>query len=240
MHAQLIREVVAELAPLLAGRAWGKVWQFSRETLAVDFRLRDGLYLFLSVEPQQPRLYLIERPLRALEKASVQPSGFAQVLRKHLGGARLVSLAKDEGDRVVRFAFASYDAAGDALDWTLVAQLTGRAANLLLLDGAGRIVDALREPRGDGQQIGETYQPPPPSGQERSTNEPALRREGSQTLSAALDAHYTRLSAERAFASRAGELRARLRQEIEKRRKLARNLGQDLREHGDAGDHKRA
>ncbi|MDQ3585608.1 MAG: NFACT family protein, partial [Acidobacteriota bacterium] len=82
MNNQLIREIVAEITPELAGRAWGKVWQLGRARLAFDFRLREGRYLFLSVEPQQPRLYLIETPVRALEKESLAPSSFALSLRK--------------------------------------------------------------------------------------------------------------------------------------------------------------
>lgn len=240
MNNQLIREIVAEIAPELVGRAWGKVWQLGRARLAVDFRRREGRYLFLSVEPQQPRLYLLETPVRALEKESLAPANFALALRKHLGGARLLSVTKDAQDRIVRFAFAGYDAVGETRDWTLVAQLTGRAANLLLLDVAGRVVDTLREPRGTGQEIGELYAPPPHSGGERQMIEPLpLRRDQFPTLSAALQDYFAQRESAHAFTARAAALAARLRQAVDKRRKLERNLEQDLIAHGDAAAHKR-
>ncbi|HYO91304.1 MAG TPA: hypothetical protein VEQ40_06695, partial [Pyrinomonadaceae bacterium] len=60
MNDETIRAIVEEIAPQLAGRVMGKVFQLSRTSLAVDFRLSDGRYLFLSVDPGlSPRLYLI-------------------------------------------------------------------------------------------------------------------------------------------------------------------------------------
>ncbi|HEV7905525.1 MAG TPA: NFACT family protein [Pyrinomonadaceae bacterium] len=244
MNDGLIAQIVAELAPALAGRMLGKVWQLSRVSLAIDFRLSDGRYLFISIDPAQPRLYAIARTVRELEKDSLPPSNFVQSLRKQLGGARLLSLKKDEGERVVRFAFASYDAVGDAHDWTLIAQLTGRAANLLLLDASGRIVDALRTPRGEGQEIADIYQPPPRSGSSsigagRPTPAPPFAQGAHASLSTAADAYYRALEATRAFDARANAGRARLRALVEKQTKLRRNLERDLQAHGDAVEHKR-
>ena len=245
MNDGLIAQIVAELAPALAGRMLGKVWQLSRASLAIDFRLSDGRYLFISIDPSAPRLYTIARTVRELEKLSLAPSNFVQTLRKQLGGARLLRLTKDEGERVVRFAFASYDAVGDAHDRTLIAQLTGRAANLLLLDASGRIVDALRTPRGEGQEIADIYQPPPRpdstgSSAGRPTPAPPFARGAHDaSLSAAADAYYRALESSRAFDARANAERARLRALVEKQTKLRRNLERDLTAHGDALEHKR-
>ena len=59
------------------------------------------------------------------------------------------------------------------------------------------------------------------------------------TLSEALDEHHRRDEEERAFDARAAALAARARREVEKRRKLLRNLEQDLTRHGDAEEHRR-
>jgi predicted ribosome quality control (RQC) complex YloA/Tae2 family protein len=247
MNDQLLADLVAELAPALAGRMMGKVWQLSRVALAFDLRLSDGRYLFISVDPAAPRLYAVARTVRELEKQSLSPSSFVLTMRKQLGGARLLGLKKDEGERVVRFAFASYDAVGDTHDWTLIAQLTGRAANLLLLDATGRVVDALRPPRGEGQEIADLYQPPPPPPPRPNDVEasplpakpPPFTRGAHDSLSAAADAHYRALEQTRAFDARAAAERARLRALLEKQRKLRRNLEKDLAAHGDAAEHKR-
>jgi predicted ribosome quality control (RQC) complex YloA/Tae2 family protein len=240
MNDQLISEIVTELAPQLVGRFAGKVFQLARTALAIDFRTLDGRYLFLSVEPVAPRLYMIERRVRDLEKASLPPSPFALALRKHLGQATLRVLTKDAHDRVVRFSFATQDEIGNQFSRTLIAQLTGRAANLLLLDERDLIIDALRPPRGSGQEIGARYQPPPVSASVAVPRAANFFGRGSfKTLSEAADAYYTRVEAERAFTARVAAARAKLQREISARVKLRRHLADDLAMHGDAEEHKR-
>lgn len=245
MNEQLINEVVGEVGPALAGRAWGKVFQLTAASLVVDFR---GRYLFVSVEPGQPRLYLISRTVRELERASQQPAPFALVLRKALGGATLREAKKDVGERVVRFIFDAPDAVGDVREATLVAQLTGRTSNLFLLDSQGRVLDSLRPARGEGQETGDAYSPPSsphsPANTRDSTTKrresPEILREGSSSLSEALDRHYQRLEVERAFDSRAAAVAARIKQESARLNKLRDNLSRDLAAHGEAEEHRRA
>ena len=247
MNEQLIEEVLEELRPALVGRPWGKVFQLSADTLAVDFRTGDGRYLLLSADPARPRLHLIARTVRELERASHSPSPFVLFLRKALGGATLRTLKKDEGERVVRFKFSVPDALGEESEATLVAQLTGRSSNIFLLDEHDRVRIAMRPTRGAGQTEGEVYGPPERSqpqvapGVETARKRPGpdVTREGSASLSEALDKHYLRQEAERAFDARASAASARLRQKIEGWRKLRDNLLRDLAAHGDADEHKR-
>ncbi|HEX8190778.1 MAG TPA: NFACT family protein, partial [Pyrinomonadaceae bacterium] len=232
MNEQLIGEVLEELRPALSGRPWGKVFQLSPNTLAVDFRAGDGRYLLLSADPARPRLHLIGRTVRELERASLPPSPFALFLRKALGGATLRALTKDEGERVVRFRFSVPDAVGEEGEATLVAQLTGRSANLFLLDERGRVRIALRTTRGEGQNEGEVYAPPGSGrgaaprevGQKTKHGGPDIARGGAASLSEALDRHYLQQEAERAFAARASASAARLRQQVANLRKLRDNL----------------
>lgn len=238
MHEQTIQAIVDEIAPALTGRTLGKIFQLARAEMAIDFRTHDSRYLFISIDPADPRLYLVERRMRGLEKQSSPLSQFGLVLRKQLGGAILLAVAKDENERIVRFSFTAQDEIGNNRDRVLVAQLTGRAANLLLLDERGFILDTLRSPRGDGQEIGDKYQPPPAQ-QTRSPSQPPFTRDSFPSLSAAADDYYRRLAAERAFASRAAAARARLRKEVAQREKLRRHLENDRAAHGDAEEHKR-
>jgi predicted ribosome quality control (RQC) complex YloA/Tae2 family protein len=248
MNEQLIGEVLEELRPALSGRPWGKVFQLSANTLAVDFRTGDGRYLLLSADPARPRMHLIARTVRELERASVAPTSFALFLRKALGGATLRALTKDEGERVVRFKFSVPDAVGEESEATLVAQLTGRSSNLFVLDERGRVRIALRPTRGAGQTEGEVYGPPERSRAaapldveaKEKRGGPGIPREGTASLSEALDRYHLRQEAERAFDTRAGAATARLRQQIATLRKLRDNLRRDLAGHGDAEEHRRA
>ncbi len=238
MNDETIKAIVEEIRPQLTGRLMGKVFQLSRTSLAIDFRFSDSRYLFISVDPGlAPRLYLITRRVRDLEKQSMQPTHFLLSLRKHLSGAELSAVLKDEGDRIVRFIFRGRDALGDARERVLVAQLTGRAANLLLLDEKGFIVDTLRAVRGEGQEEGELYRAPEPSG--ARTSKGAIERGSFSSLSEAADNYYLELEARRVFDARAARERSRLNKEIGQRLKLKSRLEDDLRAHGDAEEHKR-
>lgn len=239
MNDETIRAVVGELAPLLSGRMLGKVFQLSRTSVAIDFRLSDSRYLFISVDPATgARLYLIKRRVRELEKESIQNSPFVLTVRKQLGGAKLRAITKERGDRIVRLSFEAEDVLGELKERVLVAQLTGRAANLLILDEHGIIIDSLRNLQGEGQQVGEHYIPPPAQTGAR-TSKPLPERGNFESLSEALDDHYRRIEAERAFDSRAAGLRSRLNKEIAQRVKLRQRLDEDLKSHGDAEEHKR-
>ncbi|MDQ2921442.1 MAG: NFACT RNA binding domain-containing protein, partial [Acidobacteriota bacterium] len=172
------------------------------------------------------------------KKQSVSLSHFGQALRANLGGGKLLSLTKEVDERVVRLSFSVANELGDFEIRELVAQLTGRSANLFLLDSSGRITQALRAPRGEGQQIGEPYRPPTLQAKQLS-EEPRLTRGNFPTISAAADEHYRQLAAEHEFDSVAATLLANLRKEISRREKLKANFKQDLVAHGNPDEHKR-
>ncbi len=236
---QNLSRIVSEIKPLLEGRRLGKVFQLSRLTLAIDFRTSDGRYLFLSIEAAAPRLYLIARRTRDLEKQSQASSPFIYVMRKHLGGGTLLSLTKDDGERIVRFHVSVSDEMGDTQHRRLIAQLTGRSANLLLLDEAGYIIDTLKPSRGEGQEIGDRYQPPPARPQSVAVEHTPLEQGSFVSLSEAADNYYLDLETQRAFETRAAAARARLRKAIARASKLHRHLTSDLAAHGDALEHKK-
>jgi predicted ribosome quality control (RQC) complex YloA/Tae2 family protein len=234
MHDELIGRVVEELRGSLNGRFLGKIYQLTPFSFAFDFGLR-GSFLFVSVDPSSPRLYLIERRARDLQKASLPLAHFGQLLRARTNGAALVSVDKDSLDRVVRLTFRSTDEEGASQFYKLIIQLTGRAANLFLLDESDRIIAVLRGPR--GQLPGEIYSSPKAPAEHDSRDNMIEIPSGSP--SAYADAHYSAIDAAKTFDSQASTLRARLRSSIQKQRKLKQHLQQDLAGHGDPEAHKR-
>lgn len=241
MHQETLKEIVGDLDKLLPGRFLGKIFQLSAFSLALDFGLKDEGYLFISIDPAAPRIYLIKRSVRELEKASNPLSPFPQAMRATLGGGNLLSVTKDQQERVVRLSFSVTDDLGDSRSYLLVAQLTGRSANLLLVDAAGRVTHAWRAPKGEGQKIGDLYRPPSLQMKPvKSVSEPPrLTRGDSLTISAAADKHYRQLDIEHEFENLAANLVAKLQKEISKRKRLKTNLKKDLIAHGNPEQHKR-
>ena len=241
MHRETLKEIAGELDKLLQGRFLGRLFQLSAASIVIDFGLKDAGYLFISIDPSAPRLYLMKRTSRELEKTSIAPSPFIQALKANYGGGRLLSVARDEEERIVRFAFSVPDEMGETHSRTLVVQLTGRSANLFLMDSEARITHAFRAPRNDGregQRIGDAYRPPTFQAN-AIAEERQFTRGDFATISAAVDEHYRQLEAEQGFSSLAARLVGKLQKEISKRKKLKTNLQKDLVMHGNPEEHKR-
>src|SRR5207245_1635110 len=106
------------------------------------------LTLYFSADPETARLHLLsKKPLNP-----PTPPPFCQLLRAHLEGARIERIEQVGNDRIVRLVMQR-----DGKPVTLVAELTGRTANLMLLDEAGAVRGQLHKGR---FKPGETYVPP--------------------------------------------------------------------------------
>lgn len=233
MDLTTVTAIRSELQTALVGRWFGKVFPLSRFDLAVDFRADGGKYLFISIEPADPRAYLITRKLRELEKASTNPSPFHLLLYKNLSGAELTSITQWKNERVLLFELESVSEVSMKRGFTLAAQLTGKSANLFLLDDELRIVSSARETIGEGQQVGEIYRPP----ERKATSTQTTPT--SPVSSEQLDKLDLEKVAAKEFNALAATARNKLRREISKRRTLVGKLEGDLAGHGDPEQWKR-
>jgi predicted ribosome quality control (RQC) complex YloA/Tae2 family protein len=241
VNEKTLEQIRRELETILVGQKFGKIFTLSRLTMAIDFRLVDSLFLFISVESFAPRIYLIKRRLRDLEKQSGNPNSFVQVLKKRLSSAVLQSVEKIENERILIFRFTVRTELGETEKYSLAAQMTGRSANLFLLDKNGFILDRLRETFGEGQEIGGKYAAPFREEAKRQRGEETSFPVGDfQTLSEALDNFHLEKEAEKLFQNRAKSAETKIKQEIAKREKLVKKLKQDLENHGDAEKWKRS
>ena len=228
MHPQLLQQVVEELRTTLTGRYLGKIFQLSPVSFAFDFGLR-GEFLFVSVEPASPRLYLIRRRVRDLEKQSVPLGPFAQSLRTALNAKPITAVEKEPQDRIVRVKFDSS---------TLLVQLTGRTADLLLLGEGDQVEASLRtgiKRIQETELLARIYNPPPIRQIPVQDDLPEV----ASSPSDAADAYYTSLEKSRAFEARVAAARSQLLKSIRQKQKLKEHLQQDLANHGDPEEHKR-
>jgi len=244
MDDQSISAVIAEIEPLLAGRAPGKIFQLGPLSLAIDFRLREQTYLFVSIEPALSRIYLIKRHVRDLEKQSTQLSQFALALHKELSNTIVRSVKKDDGDRVVRFHFTGTDELGASRDYTLLLQLSGRSANLFLLNPAGVVVHRARPTHNSGQQVGDSYETPSAQiDRQTPTSENELlqiiRSGRFGSASEAADEYFSSLLSRQTFDAHAAGARGELRKKISQQKKLHKQLQKDLASHAGAEQQKR-
>jgi predicted ribosome quality control (RQC) complex YloA/Tae2 family protein len=228
-----IKIIVDELASLITGRSPGKIFQIGEATLVIDFGLRGDGYLLLNVEPSMPRLYLIKRRVRELEKLSRPLSSFGLTLRKELANTRLISVEKEPGDRVVWLTFTGEDDLSAGKTRKLVARLTGRSANLLLLDEHDRIASELRSSFSN-EHRGQTYETSVKATSRHSKATDLLNAINSRdfpSASEAADHYFTSVIAAREMAARIASARADVRKKISRQESLLRQLEQDRTQH---------
>jgi predicted ribosome quality control (RQC) complex YloA/Tae2 family protein len=238
VNQQTLKKIVDELSIALTDSVVGKIFQLSGVSFAFDFRRRESGYLFVSADPGMPRIYLIARTVRALEKESKPLDEFGQALRINLSGGKLIEVSQDEFERVVRLTIVRQEDTGEFTERVLVTQLTGRSANMFLLDDQRRITHAQRSLTGRGQKVGEQYSPPSVH-RDDNKSEPPFTKGEFESLSEAADHYYLNLESRRAFDTTAAAARARLKQEVSRLQKLQIHLRNDLSAHGEAEKHKR-
>ena len=146
LDALCLTAVAGEVRAAVQGGKIDKIYQPARDEVVLYIRGPAGnVRLLLSANPGHPRAHLTERNRENPE----QPPMFCMLLRKHLQGARILELNQPPLERILDFRLETLDELGDRVERRLVLEAMGRSANLLLLDGEGRIVDCTRRVDGD-------------------------------------------------------------------------------------------
>ena len=146
LDALCLTAVAAELRAAVAGGKIDKLYQPTRDEVVLYVRGQgENVRLLLSANPGHPRANLTTLNRENPE----QPPMFCMLLRKHLQGARILELNQPPLERILEFRLETLDELGDRVERRLVLEAMGRSANLLLLDGEGRIIDCIRRVDGD-------------------------------------------------------------------------------------------
>ena len=165
MDLFVIHGIVEELKGKILGAFIAKIYEMNRTDLL--FRLRrqgEEKDLFISTHPEFHRLHLTEKKYAN----PLLPPRFCTYLRRHITGARVADIFQEAYERIVRIHLQKKMDAGVIRNLVLVAELTGKGSNVLLLEGE-KILDCLhfrREEEGAARPAvpGLSYSPPDPSG----------------------------------------------------------------------------
>lgn len=146
LDALCLTAVAEELRPVLEGAKIDKVYQPTRDEVVLFLRGQgENVRLLLSANPGHPRAHLTTLTRENPDK----PPMFCMLLRKHLLGGRILELNQPPLERILDFRLETIDELGDRVERRLVLEAMGRSANLILLDGEGRIIDCIRRIDGD-------------------------------------------------------------------------------------------
>jgi predicted ribosome quality control (RQC) complex YloA/Tae2 family protein len=152
MDAFLLKQVVAELSSALPGALVSRVHQPAEKEIVLSLWTgRDEKRLLLSADPENCRLHLTTRKT----PNPPTPPRFCQYLRRHLEGMRIASFTLAPFDRSVRIDFGSGRPDASHANTSLYAELFGRHANLIYVDGGGTILEPLRTVSSEESRIRE-------------------------------------------------------------------------------------
>lgn len=159
-----ISRVIAELEKALPGAFLNKIVRSGPEEWV--FVLRAGgakLPLLVSLSSTIGRIHLASQT----PQAEVERGHFTDMLKKHILGARLVSIAQVNGDRVVMMAFDT--AHGPR---SVAAEIIGSRGNMFVMDEHGAVMTVALD-RKSRVSAGQAYTPPPAGSGRDFTQEPS-------------------------------------------------------------------
>ena len=141
LDAICLSALTEELRPALEGAKIDKVQQPERDMLLLSLRsARGNVRLLIAAGTGNARVHLTQ----ASFENPAEPPMFCMLLRKHLVGARIVSLMQPARERLLILELDSRDELGDSARKQLVVEMIGRSSNVILVGPDGRILDCMR------------------------------------------------------------------------------------------------
>jgi predicted ribosome quality control (RQC) complex YloA/Tae2 family protein len=129
--------LAVELRGKLTGGRVDKIYQPEADTLIIGLRCdRNNYRLKLSASASMPYVSLTETK----PENPQQPPMFCMLLRKHLTGARLITIRQNGLERILDFVFDTYDELGNRVERILCAEIMGRHSNIIFYQADNRVV----------------------------------------------------------------------------------------------------
>jgi predicted ribosome quality control (RQC) complex YloA/Tae2 family protein len=155
----LLQIIVNEFGLRIGGHRIGGIYQIGATDLAIDFYASNERWLMISTDPQRLAFYLTARNPKQSGDELRSDTAFVALAKKHLGGSRLAAAEKLGYDRVAHLEFNVKDKDGKIARRKMVVALTGRSANVLLVEDS-RVIASLRE---RDETVTQYIDPPPPA-----------------------------------------------------------------------------
>ncbi|MCB0825944.1 MAG: NFACT family protein [Armatimonadetes bacterium] len=150
-----LASVVAEAQSFAPGKLQ-KIIQPDDHSIVLALYAGVENYLLITAHPDFARAHFIARR----PQGPATPPGFCQILRKHLMNSRVEFIRQRGLDRILEIGFSTQTG-----NFILVTELMGRHSNIMLVDGGGKVVSALKWVSSKQSkrpvQANRPYEPPP-------------------------------------------------------------------------------
>lgn len=141
LDAVTVSALAKELNERLEDGRIDKVQQPERDMLLLSLRAKgENLRLVIAAGTGNARAGIT----RGSFENPAEPPMFCMLMRKHLVGARILSVTQPEYERMLIFTLDTHDELGVQSEKKLAVELIGRSANAVLIGADGRIIDCMR------------------------------------------------------------------------------------------------
>ena len=135
-----INALSKELNKKLTGGRIDKIHQPEQGEIIIHVRCAgENLRLLLCANPSFPRVHLTS----SSKENPASPPMFCMLLRKHLGGGKILSVYQKEFERIIYFDIESNDEMGFKSVKHLIIEIMGKHSNIILTDESGKITDSI-------------------------------------------------------------------------------------------------
>lgn len=136
-----LRHIKNEIECEAIGARVSQVYQPNREELVLALRTFNGnKKLLLSSRANSPRInFCVKTP-----ENPAQPPMFCMLLRKRIGGGKLVAVRQMDCDRVIFLDFECVNELGDVVMITIACEIMGMYSNIIVINSDGTIIDSLK------------------------------------------------------------------------------------------------
>lgn len=136
-----LRHIKSEIESVALGARVSQIYQPNREELVFALRTMNGnKKLLMSARANSPRVNFCT----TTPENPAQPPMFCMLLRKRIGGGKLVAVRQMDCDRVIFFDFECINELGDTVMITVVCEIMGMYSNVIVVNSDGVIIDSLK------------------------------------------------------------------------------------------------
>ena len=137
----VVAGLVHEFRNELIGGRIAKIAQPETDELLLTIKTNDGQRrLLISADASLPLIYLTDTN----KPAPMTAPNFCMLLRKHIGGGRIVDIRQPKLERIIHFTIEHLDELGDLCRKELIVEIMGKHSNIIFCTSDGKIIDSIK------------------------------------------------------------------------------------------------
>ena len=137
----VVADLVHEFRNELIGGRIARIAQPETDELLLTIKTTDGQRrLLISADASLPLIYLTD----ANKPAPMTAPNFCMLLRKHIGGGRIVDIRQPKLERIIHFTIEHLDELGDLCRKELIVEIMGKHSNIIFCTSDGKIIDSIK------------------------------------------------------------------------------------------------